>query len=208
PRPLFQRPPPGPFGQGGAAPGPPFRAPPVRRGPPVRPRADPSQRPARVRGLPSRSGRNPPRGRLLRAHPGRRPDLRHDPLRGQRAAVVRATAITPEPVAGRAAHGIHRLADDARLVRKDGPTARSSTKTHVRRSSRSGAERPIAPANRQASRTATRAALAVSANTLRSLNVGQGRFTRSGRVERLALTHDGPGHAEYALVSLRLNAEV
>ena len=37
---------------------------------------------------------------LLRAHPGRRPDLRHHPLRGQRAAVVRAAAITPEPVAG------------------------------------------------------------------------------------------------------------
>src|SRR5262249_27936757 len=99
PRPLFQRPPPGPFGQGGAAPGPPFRAPPVRRGPPVRPRADPSQRPARVRGLPARPGRNPPRDRLLRAHPCRRPDLRHDPLRGQRAAVVRAAALTPEPIA-------------------------------------------------------------------------------------------------------------
>ena len=37
--------------------------------------------------------------------------------------MVRATAITPEPVAGRAAPGIHRVADDARLVRKDGPTA-------------------------------------------------------------------------------------
>jgi thiamine pyrophosphate-dependent acetolactate synthase large subunit-like protein len=32
--------------------------------------------------------------------------------------VVRATAITPEPVAGRAGHGIHRAAVDARLVRK------------------------------------------------------------------------------------------
>jgi hypothetical protein len=71
--------------------------------------------------------------------------------------VVRATAITPKPVAGRAAHGIHRVADDARLVRKDGPTARISPKTHVRGSSRSGAERPIAPANRQASRTAVQA---------------------------------------------------
>jgi hypothetical protein len=40
-------------------------------------------------------------------------------LRGQRAAVVRATAITPEPVAGRAGHGIHRAAEDARLVRKE-----------------------------------------------------------------------------------------
>jgi hypothetical protein len=27
------------------------------------------------------------------------PDLRHDPLRGQRAAVVRAAAIAPEPIA-------------------------------------------------------------------------------------------------------------
>ena len=54
-----------------------------------------SQRPARVRGLPARPGRHPPRDRLLRAHPGRRPDLRHDPLRGQRAAVVRAAALTP-----------------------------------------------------------------------------------------------------------------
>jgi hypothetical protein len=33
--------------------------------------------------------------------------------------VVRATAITPEPVAGRAGHGIHRIAEDARLVRKE-----------------------------------------------------------------------------------------
>ena len=54
---------------------------------------------ARVRGISARPGRNPPRGRLLRAHPCRRPDLRHDPLRGQRAAVVRATAIAPEPIA-------------------------------------------------------------------------------------------------------------
>jgi RNA polymerase sigma-70 factor (ECF subfamily) len=60
--------------------------------------------PTRANGQPAfgaylaRPGRNPPRGRLLRAHPGRRPDLRHDPLRGQRAAVVRATAIAPGPV--------------------------------------------------------------------------------------------------------------
>jgi hypothetical protein len=33
--------------------------------------------------------------------------------------VVRATAITPEPVADRAGHGIHRVAEDARLVRKE-----------------------------------------------------------------------------------------
>ena len=64
------------------------------------PRPGASQRPARIRGLPALPGRHPPRDRLLRAHPCRRPDLRHDPLRGQRAAVVRAAAITPEPVAG------------------------------------------------------------------------------------------------------------
>ena len=72
---------------------------PVRRGPQVRPRPGASQRPAGVRSLPARPGRHPPRDRLLRAHPGRRPDLRHHPLRGQRAAVVRAAALTPEPVA-------------------------------------------------------------------------------------------------------------
>ena len=43
--------------------------------------------------------RHPPRDRPLRAHPHRRPDLRHDPLRQQRAPMVRATAIAPEPVA-------------------------------------------------------------------------------------------------------------
>ena len=51
-----------------------------------------------VRSLPARPGRRPPCDRLLRAHPGRRPGLRHHPLRGQRAAVVRAAALTPEPV--------------------------------------------------------------------------------------------------------------
>ena len=72
---------------------------PVRRGPQVRPRPDASQRPAGVRRLPARPRRHPPRDRPVRADPGRRPDLRHDPLRGQRAAMVRATAIAPEPVA-------------------------------------------------------------------------------------------------------------
>src|SRR5215469_10449438 len=83
----------------------PLLGPPVRRGPQVRPRAGPGQRPARVRGLPARPGRNPPRGRLLRAHPGRRPDLRHDPVRGQRAAVLRAAAIAPGSVTSPGAHG-------------------------------------------------------------------------------------------------------
>jgi RNA polymerase sigma-70 factor (TIGR02960 family) len=54
--------------------------PPVRRGPEGRSRADASQRPAGVRGLPGHPGRRPPRDRPLRAHPQRRPDLRHDPL--------------------------------------------------------------------------------------------------------------------------------
>ncbi len=71
----------------------------LRRGPQVRPRPSASQRPARVRSLPARPGRHPPRDRLLRAHPGRRPDLRPDPLRGQRAPLVRATPIAPQPVA-------------------------------------------------------------------------------------------------------------
>jgi RNA polymerase sigma factor (sigma-70 family) len=51
---------------------------PVRRGPQVRPRPGASQRPAGVRSLPARPGRHLPGDRLLRAHPGRRPDLRHD----------------------------------------------------------------------------------------------------------------------------------
>ena len=96
---VFIAMPPEPFGYEGRDTRGPLLGPPVRRGPQVRPRADPSQRPARVRGIPARPGRNPPRDRLLRAHPCRRPDLRHDPLRGQRAAVVRATAIAPEPIA-------------------------------------------------------------------------------------------------------------
>ena len=43
--------------------------------------------------------RHPPRDRPLRPHPRRRPDLLHDPLREQRAPMVRAAAIAPEPVA-------------------------------------------------------------------------------------------------------------
>ena len=66
----------------------------------VRPRADASQRSAGVRRLPARPDRHPPRDRPLRPHPHRRPDLRHDPLREQRAPMVRATAIAPEPIAG------------------------------------------------------------------------------------------------------------
>jgi RNA polymerase sigma-70 factor (ECF subfamily) len=39
--------------------------------------------------------------RPLRAHPHRRPDLRDDPLRQQRAPLVRAATIAPEPLGGR-----------------------------------------------------------------------------------------------------------
>ena len=65
-------------------------------GPEVRPRADAGEWSAGVRGLPSRPRRrHPPRDRPPRPHPHRRPDLRHDPLRQQRAPVVRAAAIAP-----------------------------------------------------------------------------------------------------------------
>jgi hypothetical protein len=84
--------------------GPRHRGPTVRQhlrfGPAVRPRADASQRPARFRGLPTRCYRHPPRDRPHRARRQRRPDLRHDPLRQERAAMVRASAIAPEPIAG------------------------------------------------------------------------------------------------------------
>jgi RNA polymerase sigma factor (sigma-70 family) len=63
------------------------------------PRVGAGQRPAGVRSLPAHPGGPAPRDRPVRPHPGRRPDLRHDPLREQRAPVVRAAAITPEPIA-------------------------------------------------------------------------------------------------------------
>ena len=59
----------------------------------IRPRADASQRPAGVRHLPARRRRQQTRSRPLRTHAGRRPDLRHDPLREHRAPVVRTAAI-------------------------------------------------------------------------------------------------------------------
>ena len=68
-------------------------------GPPVRPGPDPGQRSTGVRRLPARPDRHPPRDRPVRPHPHRRPDLRHDPLREQRAPLVRAAALAPEPVA-------------------------------------------------------------------------------------------------------------
>ena len=42
---------------------------------------------------------------LYRSHPRRRPDLRHDPLREQRAPMVRATAIAAKPIGGLSAPG-------------------------------------------------------------------------------------------------------
>src|SRR5262249_701876 len=69
--------------------------------PEVRTRADASQRSTSVRDLPARPYRHPPRGWPLRPHPHWRPDLRHDPLRKQRAPMVRATAIAPQPIARR-----------------------------------------------------------------------------------------------------------
>ncbi len=45
--------------------------------------------------LRARTGGYPPRDRPIRAHPHRRPDLRHDPLRQHRAPMVRAAAIAP-----------------------------------------------------------------------------------------------------------------
>ena len=50
------------------------------------------------RGLPARPYRHPPRDRPAPAHPHRRPDLRHHPLRQRRAPLVRAAAIAPKPV--------------------------------------------------------------------------------------------------------------
>ena len=62
-------------------------------GPSLRPRPHPRERPAGVRRLPPRPRRHQPRHRPLRAHPQRRPDQRHDPLRGQRPALVRPPAV-------------------------------------------------------------------------------------------------------------------
>ena len=71
----------------------------LRLRPQVRPRADTSQRSARVRGLPGHPDRHPARNRPLSAHPRRRPDLRPYFFRKRRAPMVRATAIAREPIA-------------------------------------------------------------------------------------------------------------
>src|SRR5262249_28144526 len=73
----------------------------LRLRPQVRPRGDASQRPAGVRCLPTIPQRRPPRHRPVRPHPQWGTDLRHDPLRQQRAPLVRAAAIAPGPLAGR-----------------------------------------------------------------------------------------------------------
>src|SRR5262245_3392189 len=64
--------------------------------PPIaRPRGDAGEWPAGVRSLPSHAGRPPPRDRSLRPDPQRRSHPRDDPLRQQRAPIVRAAAIAP-----------------------------------------------------------------------------------------------------------------
>ena len=60
------------------------------------PRADAGKWSAGVRDIPSRPNRRrAPRDRPARPHPHERRDLRHDPLRQQRAPMVRAAAIAP-----------------------------------------------------------------------------------------------------------------
>jgi RNA polymerase sigma-70 factor (TIGR02960 family) len=88
------------------------------RGSQVRPRPDASQRSTGVRRLPARPQRHPPRDRPLRPHPHLRPDLRHDPLREQRPAVLRATAVATEPIAGRHA-GAGRKTPPCRRLQAD-----------------------------------------------------------------------------------------
>ena len=66
--------------------------------PEIRPRPYASQRSTCLRHVPPRSRRRPRRNRDVRAHPHRRPDLRHDSLRKQRVPMVRATAIVSPPI--------------------------------------------------------------------------------------------------------------
>jgi len=55
---------------------------------------------SRHSGLPASPERGAPRDGSARPHPGRRSDLLRHPLRHQRAPVVRAAAVTAEPVVG------------------------------------------------------------------------------------------------------------
>ena len=73
----------------------PLLCPPFRRWPQVRPRADPRKRSVGVRALRTCPWRYPPCDWPHRAHPRRQSDLRHDPLREQRAALVWFAAIAP-----------------------------------------------------------------------------------------------------------------
>jgi FAD binding domain len=81
---------------------------PLPRRPMVRPRADTSQRSAGVRRPPAWPQRDQPWDGPLRPHPHQQPNLRHDALRQQRAAMVRATAIAPEPIANFGAVDVRR----------------------------------------------------------------------------------------------------
>ena len=58
-----------------------------------------AKRSAGVRSLPARSQRHQPCGGSLCPHPHGRPYMRHDQPRKQCAPTVRATAITPDPIA-------------------------------------------------------------------------------------------------------------
>jgi len=81
--------------------------------PRVNPQATSLKIQKRVRGLPARPYRHPPRDRPPRPHPHRRPDLRHHPLRQQRAPMVRVAAIAPKPIGSfvhRDRHGHERAA--------------------------------------------------------------------------------------------------
>src|SRR6185437_10156019 len=57
------------------------------------------QRSTGVRSLPTLLEWDQPRHRPLRHHSHRRPNLRDDPFRQQRAPLVRAPTIAPEPIA-------------------------------------------------------------------------------------------------------------
>ena len=91
----------------------------LRLGPDLRPGADASQRSAGVRSLRARPYRHPPRDRPVRPDPHRRPDLRPDPLREQRAPMVRATTIAPEPIASFGEVDVLRTSSGGQLLMVD-----------------------------------------------------------------------------------------
>jgi hypothetical protein len=69
------------------------------RRPQIRPCGDASQRSTGIRSLSALAPRDQPRDWPLRAHRCWRSHPRHDPIRQQCAPVVRASALTPEPIA-------------------------------------------------------------------------------------------------------------